>query len=351
MVETRLGAPRVSAIVLTWNSGADIVECLDHLAASDYPVLDVIVVDNGSTDGTPQRVRELFPHLTLLQNQHNLGFAEGNNVGMRYALARNTDFVFLLNDDAFVEPSTVSQLIETAESDARIGIVGPALVSYHDPTLVYYGAQLDLDRIHPQEQLVVTPRRDVFDSPYVAGCALMVKADVARKVGLLDPAYFAYWEDTDWCVRVRQAGYRVVVHPNAQVRHKGTLDQTAQKHPLASYLYRRNQFRFARKFKPFPAWLIFTCQYALDALSELENALAQQQRRAKTDAILDGWWAGITGHSGADFAKSPAWFKTFVYPRVSTLRIVLDPIHALRARFPVRTTVRRWLRKADSARL
>jgi GT2 family glycosyltransferase len=341
---------RVFAVVLTWNSGEDVLECLQHLAASDYPALEIVVVDNGSTDGTPANIAREFPNAKILQNQMNIGFAEGNNVGLRYALEGGADFTFLVNDDAFVEPEAVRLLVETAESDPHIGFTGPALVSYHNPEKVYYGARLDMRRVFPQEQLLATPPPDVFDSPYIAGCALLAKAKVAQAIGLLDPAYFAYWEDTDWCTRARRAGFRVVVQPNARVTHRGTLDQTPQKAAFASYLYRRNQFRFARKFKSLPGWLGFTRRYAYDALSEIQSAIKHSQPRAKTDAITDGWWAGITGHSGDDFARAPAWFHSLVYRHHESIRNLLYPIESLRARFPVRTTLRRWLRRTDAAK-
>lgn len=344
MAETGVSAPRVYAVVLAWNSGDDIIKCLTHLAASRYPALEIVLVDNGSTDGMPERVRQEFPNVTLLQNDRNLGFAEGSNVGLRYALTHQADYLFLVNDDAFVEPDTVRTLVDTAEADPTIGLLGPAVVSFHDPNKVYYGAQLDMKRLTPREQVMTTPRTEPFETGYVPGCALLVKASAAEKIGLLDPAYFAYWEDTDWCIRARRKGYRVMLQPSASVRHRGTLDQTSAKSFFAPYLYRRNQFYFARKFKTFPARVWYLRRYTYDSLSEIRSAMKSGLPLARTDAVIDGWWAGITGHIGEDFAQAPAWVKAFVYPRVETLRAVLYPVNALRIRFPVRTTLRRLFR-------
>lgn len=343
MAQASVNAPRVFAVVLGWNSGEDIVKCLTQLTACRYPALEIVVVDNASGDRTPERVRELFPTVTLRQNDKNVGFAEGNNIGMRYALAQKAEYLFLVNDDAFVEPDALQIMIDTAESDAAIGFVGPALVSFHDPTKVYYGAQLDMERLAPQEQLMTTPRTDAFEMAYVPGCALLVKANVAEKIGLLDPAYFAYWEDTDWCTRAWRGGFRVVVEPRAGVAHRGTLDQVSEKSFFAPYLYRRNQFYFARKFKPLAAQLRFVRRYTYDSLSEIRATIQHGMPLARTDAVTDGWWAGITGHTGEDFAKAPAWLKTFVRTHYEGLRSLLYPINTLRARFPLRTTLRRLL--------
>lgn len=339
--------PQVFAIILTWNSGDDAIETLRRLAASDYPALQVVVVDNASTDATPARLAREFPPVVLLQNDKNLGFAQGNNVGMRYALDHDADYLFLLNDDAFVEPDTLSTLVATAERDPRVAFVGPALVSYHDPSRVYHGARFDFKRLFPEEQLATVPRAGEFESPYIAGCAMLVRAAVAREIGLFDPAYFAYWEDTDWCTRAWRAGYRVVVQPAARVHHKGTLDQTPQKAAFASYLYRRNQFQFARKFSKFPGWVRFARYYSYDTFREIQATILDSQPRAKTEAILDGWWAGLTGHSADDFARAPAWLRDFVIRHAEALLAWLYPLEPLRARFPVRTTLRRlWHRIA-----
>jgi GT2 family glycosyltransferase len=323
---------------------------LSHLTASDYPALDVIVVDNGSTDGTQARITREFPRATLIQNERNLGFAEGNNVGLRHALVSGAEMLFLVNDDAFVEPNTVRLLVDELLKDNRVAFAGPAIASFHNPDRVYYGARLDMNLVFPQEELGTTARTVVFDSPYIPGCALMASAAAVTAIGLFDSDYFAYWEDTDWCTRAWRAGYRVVVQPNARVFHRGTLDQTMQKAAFASYLYRRNQFRFARKFKSFPSLVLFARRYAYDALSEFGDALKHSQPRAKTDAIVDGWWAGITGHYGEDFVRAPAWLRAFVYSHHAALWTMLYPADALRARFPVRTTLRRWFRKQSAAK-
>lgn len=348
MAQAELTPPLVHAIILTWNSGQDIFECLRALLASDYAALCVIVIDNGSTDGTPERVRHDFPQIQVMPNAHNLGFAQANNLAMQAALEQHTDYMFLLNDDALVEPTTLTQLVATAEQDRSVGLAGPAIESYYNPAQVYCGAHFDLETVFPQEALADSTHTSSFDTGYVPGCAVLIRSDAARQVGLLDENYFSYWEDTDLSMRFRRAGYRVVAVPKARVRHKGTLDQSVDKAALATFLYRRNQFLFARKFKSPWARRWFLRYYAWDALTEIHTAITARLPRAKTDAIINGWWAGVTGKYGSEFIAAPGWFRAFVYRTFRILPMLLRPVYTLRAHLPVRSTVRRLIHSTQA---
>jgi GT2 family glycosyltransferase len=132
----------VYAIVLTWNSG-DALTCLSSLRAQDYPRLHVLVIDNGSANGTPQRVAASFPGVELLCLERNYGFAAANNIGIRRALAAGAGYVLLLNDDTRLEPDAIALLTAAAAADPRLGIVGPAIVSWQNPAIVYLGGRID----------------------------------------------------------------------------------------------------------------------------------------------------------------------------------------------------------------
>jgi len=226
-----MSQPLVALIVLTWNQRDLTLDCLDSLAALDYPAqrLEIIVVDNGSTDGTAQAVRERYPTVTVLETGENLGFAGGNNVGLRRALQGEAEYVMLLNNDTVVQPDFASQLVAVAESDRSIGIVGPKMYFADPPDMIFAAGSLvlwDQGRLHHrgiwQRESEVGPlyAEAAEDVDFVVGCGVLFRREVVEQVGLLDLRYYLNYEDVDVCIRAHQAGYRVRYTPRAVLYHK-----------------------------------------------------------------------------------------------------------------------------------
>ena len=220
--------PLVYVIVLNWNGWRDTAQCLAALRAGTYPNLHVVVVDNGSTDGSPQLIAPLLeaPWGELIQAGCNLGFTGGANLGLRLALERGTDYAFLLNNDATVAPDCIATLVQEAERRPEIGLVGPKIVwageqgriwsagmsvAWHRATIASHRGEPDSGR---------------FDGSRVvqglSGCALLTKRAVLERVGLLDERYFAYYEELDWCLRARRAGFRCLYVGTARASHVGS---------------------------------------------------------------------------------------------------------------------------------
>jgi hypothetical protein len=251
----------VTVIVLHWNGLADTLECLESLADLDYPAYGVAVVDNGSDDGVGAAVRERFPTVTVLENGQNLGYAGGNNVGLEYALAQGADYALLLNNDTQVAPDFVRRLVDAAEGDPLIGMAGPTIYYYGQPNVIWSaGGRIDWQRgstrmvglDEPDEgQCGTEPRRIDF----VTGCALLVRRAVMERVGLLDERFFAYYEETEWCVRAGRAGFKIVHVPSARIWHKISPAARADS-PLVHYYMTRNRLLFLRLAKAgMRAWL------------------------------------------------------------------------------------------------
>ena len=218
--------PKTSIILLNWNGKEHTIKCLESLKNLNYPNYETIVVDNASSDDSVEVISHKFPNGILITNQENLGFAEGNNIGIKYALERGADYVFLLNNDAIVAEETVTELVQAAESDDKIGILGSRIYFYDRPDRIQSAwANIDTKtgRVwYPDYgKSVTTADNKAVDVDAISGTAMMVKREVIEKVGMLDPTFFCYFEDTDWCVRARKAGYRVVVVPVSKVWHKG----------------------------------------------------------------------------------------------------------------------------------
>jgi len=233
--------PSIYVIVLAWNNLNDTLECLASLQHLDYPDYEIVLVDNGSTDNTANTVRPQFPRAHVIENARNLGYAEGNNVGIRYALARGADYVWILNNDVVVAAEALARLVEVAEVQSDAGILSPAVYWQSRPDVIWFaGARWIAERANFQPiesgkvdngQLGLEP----YDTEYANGCAMLIKAEAARKVGLFDPRFFLLWEEVDLCYRARRNGYRVMVVPRAGVRHK--VSRSFESSPAGSYLY------------------------------------------------------------------------------------------------------------------
>ncbi|PIS29973.1 hypothetical protein COT42_03775 [Candidatus Saganbacteria bacterium CG08_land_8_20_14_0_20_45_16] len=252
LVNKEFGAwPLVSIIVLNWNGMQDTIECLTSLAKVNYANFNVILVDNGSTDGSVKAIKRSFPDAILLQNKTNLGFAAGNNQGIRAAIDRGADYVLLLNNDTVVKPDFLTNLVQVAASKPNIGLVGPKIHFYRTKTLWYGGGfinQLTGFTSHRGEgQLDVGQFESEADVDFVSGCAMLVKQKVFERIGFLDEAYYHSHEDSDFCWRAKQAGYQIVYVPTAVIEHKLAVASGGRRSPFYLYYRTRNHLLFQRK--------------------------------------------------------------------------------------------------------
>lgn len=244
--------PRVSIVILTWNQREDTQVCLDSLQQLTYSNYEVIVVDNGSTDGTQEVIRARYPRVTLLAQDHNLGGSGGRNVGIRHALKGQTDYILFLDNDTLVKPNILSRLIEVGESNAKIGVLGSTIYYYHDRQRIWNaGARVDrrTGLCYPLRngELDLGTPRSVEEVDFLATCSLMAKRIVFETVGIFDEEYFFYYEDTDWCVRASDAGYRIVVVPDSVLWHKESQSLGGPSSPGKIYYMTRNQLLFVVK--------------------------------------------------------------------------------------------------------
>jgi GT2 family glycosyltransferase len=243
--------PLVYIIILNWNGCEDTLACLASLREVSYPNYRVLLVDNASEDGSVQAVREGYEQVEVLQNTENLGFAQGNNVGLKVAVEAGADYALLLNNDTVVAPGFLDDLIGTAEADPHMGMAGPTIYYFDRPQTIWSaGGAIDWKHgstrmLHLDEedcgQLGSQPRPVDF----VTGCALLVKAEVIRQVGLLDARFFAYYEETEWAVRASRAGFHILHIPRARIWHKISA-QARETSPLVHYYMTRNRLLFLK---------------------------------------------------------------------------------------------------------
>lgn len=211
--------PQVACIILNWNGWRDTIECLGALKDCTYPQLTVIVVDNGSGDDSVARIRAAHPAVLVLESGENVGFAGGNNIGIRYGLAHGADYIWLLNNDTKPAPEALSALVAKALTDPGIGAVGSICYYANSPATVqaWAGARVNLWRGYGRNSTV--PRNDDWFHA-LNGTSILVARTAIEDAGLLDEGFFLYWEDTEFCLRLRKKGWRIAAAPDSRVLHK-----------------------------------------------------------------------------------------------------------------------------------
>ncbi len=237
--------PLVYVIILNYNGSRWLDRCLASLRQTAYPNYRVLLVDNASTDGSVEAVRARFPQIEMIENNGNLGFSEGNNVGMRRALERGADYIVLLNPDTWVEPDWLSELIAVGEADESIGILGAVQLQYDSDDFNAWTSQAA--RQHLPELRAPESARAFLPMEWVEGACLAIKRKALEHAGMLDPIYFAFYEEIDLCRRVLCCGYQVGLAPRSRIHHfrGGTWEANAAIKRDRDYRCDRSQFIFA----------------------------------------------------------------------------------------------------------
>ena len=254
--------PVVAIVVLNWNQRELTLDCLASLQAITYRNSRVIVVDNGSSDGTAEAVHAGFPTVRVLALCSNLGFAGGNNVGMRHALEDSAEMVLLLNNDTLVDPPFLDHLVERARREPRSGMVAPKILYHDQPDRIWYAGGAISMWTGTMRHIGIREADDGrFNEPrtvdYATGCCLLVKREVIERVGMLDESYRIYTEDADWSVRVRHAGYSILYEPGSRIWHRVSVSSGGH----LSWFKLRNKFvsnlKFFRQYAAWYHWLSF----------------------------------------------------------------------------------------------
>jgi len=263
--------PLVHCIVLNLNGGDLPRETLQSLEQMTYANFKIIVVDNGSTDGSQALVCLNYPEAILIENGANLGFGEGNNVGIRYALDNNADWVFLLNNDIVVDSHLLTNLMTVAVADDKIGILGPKIYYHTEPARLWYaGGKVNYFTGVISHRGLREEDRGQYDrveeTDYVTGCAFLVKREVLETVGLFDPVYYPmYSEDVDLAVRAARAGYRLVYVPPGKLWHKVSASSGGGMTPFKTRLKVEHNLIFFKRHARWYHWL--TIPWCVGALA------------------------------------------------------------------------------------
>lgn len=251
--------PSVAIVIVNWNSFDVTARCLASLRAVEYPRCEKILIDNGSTDESGNRLKDRFPEITLIESDQNLGFTGGNNLGIQYALNTNHDLVMLLNNDTIATPTFIRCLVNRLNSE-DLAAIQPKIMFDYDRSIVWNAG----GRFIPFFTLTKTRGENVKDegqfdhlnyTDWITGCCFLIWADVIRKIGLLDDRFFIYHEDADWSLKIRRLGLKMAFEPKSVIYHEaGVSDSNRDKHgegnvsPFSHYQNVRNQLYIIRRY-------------------------------------------------------------------------------------------------------
>jgi GT2 family glycosyltransferase len=258
--------PKVFVITLNWNGKEETIECVASLKSLRYPNYEIVVVDNGSTDESVLALGAQYPDITVIANGQNLGYAAGFNRGLRYAYDNGAIYFLVINNDCVVDSEVLLELVKVAQQDEMIGFVSGKVYWYTKPnTLQTAGRHSDpvtLAGNHVGSGELDHGQHDtVQEYDFIDDVFLLVRRQVYETVGGYDPNFFLYYEETDWCARVRKAGFKIMYTPHARIWHKGNIGgPSSALSPVRHYYLCRNEIIFMSRnssparFRKFLFW-------------------------------------------------------------------------------------------------
>ncbi len=290
--------PKVGIVICNWNKKEYVLNCIKSVIEQEYDDYDLYVVDNASTDGSVEAIRENFPQVNLIVNEENLGGSGGFNTGLKRIMAEGKyKYTYLLDNDVVLDNNALKELVTTMERDPQTGIVGSAIYQMdHPDKLQTLGAFIDWQRAETKPHLVgvtedLVPEKD-FEVDYVIACSLLVRNECLSRVGLMDQEYFLYFDEIDWCTRLKRAGYRILAVPSSRVWHK--MGSRFKNSNLPSYYYWRNKIFFFNRHTHDEQWKktnygVFTSLYQAVFTSKYfgKRTVAQTLMTAFSDLLAN----------------------------------------------------------------
>jgi GT2 family glycosyltransferase len=300
--------PSVAIILVNWNGFDFTRACLNSLRKIDFPDFKIILVDNASQNQEGKNLKKSFPEIELIENAKNLGFSGGNNSGIRYALEQGFSHIMLLNNDTEVEPDFLGEMMRKFHQNPSLGVVQPLILFLNDPKKIWsaggkwvpsFGGAITLGDREP----VADYRFKKTDLDWATGCCMLISREAILKTGLLNEQYFAYFEDVEWSLRFKKAGFEIALAEKAVIYHEagasskkthaeGTLS------PQVFYFNVRNQFLLLRS-QNIPAGIV----YHFFRFLAWAGYFLVRGRFKKMNSVLKGMRDGLS----ADLQTAPTW--------------------------------------------
>jgi len=252
---SREDTPSLFCVVVNWNGWQDTLACLDSLRQQDYPSLAVIVIDNGSTNDSAERIRAAHPWVTLHETGKNLGFPGGCNAGTRMAWQQGADLIWLLNNDTVAPSTTASSLVRTALAHPEAGAIGSILYYMHDPAQIQAWGGGSIHLFTAFTSHFRAPASFVPDNTFFTGASLLLPRHICEQVGIFFEGFFMYCDDSDLCIRIHRAGYPLIVCEDTAILHKEGAS-SPKRSPLIDQFATTSTMRLLRRASPVPAFSI-----------------------------------------------------------------------------------------------
>jgi GT2 family glycosyltransferase len=288
-----MNAPLIFGITLNWNRRDDTLKCLESLVKSDFPNFRILVVDNGSEDGSPEAIKEHYPSVEQIINRKNLGFAGGFNQGFKFALNAGAEYILIVNNDTIVAPDMLN-LLFNAILPEQVGVVSPIILYANKPNKIWSAGAgrnpwtLELTENHGRGQTF----SEITERDFLSGCGMLIRRVVLENVGFFDERFFMYYEDSDFALRVRQAGYKMLLVPQARMWHSVSQSSDGTDSPNERYWMGKSSVLFFRKH--IHGWrrlLIFPLR--LGSIFKNTLHLLRRKKLSSARAYLWGSWEGI----------------------------------------------------------
>ena len=295
----------VAIIVLNWNGWQDTLQCLDSLRKVENPTIRVYVVDNGSTNESVPKLRSYLANLNegedmvLIENEENLGFSGGMNVGMQRALDDGYDWLLLLNNDVIVDARFLVPMLNAADEDAQIGMVNPKIYLLEEPDMFWsIGGRVNWMKTRGWH--VGYRERDIgqYDQPpvqetaYATGGCVLLRRAMLEQIGLMPDIYFVYYEDVEWSLRAQRAGWRTVVVPEAKIWHKGAASAKEASDTYIQYHVRNGLIHARRMGTPLSrvaAYSVSVLRFMWQLVKWVLLPKRRRWARATMRGIRDAW--------------------------------------------------------------
>lgn len=308
-------SPSIGVVILNWNRKEDTLNCLESVYQANYSNYQVIVVDNASMEDPTSEIKARFSDTVCFRNAANLGFSGGCNVGIDYAIAQSFDFVFLLNNDAIVDPEIFNAFIWASETHPDAGALGAKIYRYNRPNVLLHAGgvwswqnarylSIGLHQVDDNQTW-----ETVRETAFIPGCSLFIKTQLLQKIGKLNPDYFLLWEDLELGKAVQRLNYRLLLVPQAKIWHKESASFIGGLWAAhRQYFESRNQLLWIERNIGFPQSLRLVLPLAKGLAKNLAYALnpaASKQRRWSHRAYL----AGIRDYALRRFGDCPDWVR------------------------------------------
>ncbi len=283
---------KVYIILLNYNSADDTIECIESINKNETEVeYEIVVVDNSSQDNSIKKLEKLN-NIKLIKSNENNGFASGNNIGIKYAIENGAQYILLLNNDTTIEKNAISILVEQLKNHNELGIIGSRIMYYDNRELINYcGGDINwlkATSIHNNyKEKFNNNIEKFFYTNFITGCCMLIKKEVFEKVGYLPEEYFMYYEDVDFCIKVKEAGYKLGIDTNSVIYHKVSASSGGEDNAFSIKWGTRNRIIFINKYKKYTKGILTLVFFYLTRLIKIV-LYSLKNEKEKKEAVLNG---------------------------------------------------------------